>query len=465
MRKKNHWNPRGIFCFILLFNVFSTKSIAEQNTITIQSKFLGKEIKLNYFSPKGRFDTEKAILILNFTNYANDISNAYLENAFQFERIPSFVSVNCAEIENVELGMSFDTGNLSEKGQKFKQFLLQELKDSLNKHLLLADYTIAIGHSYSATYLLSLANNSNSFYDALILFAPEKMNYTIVFDSLFKKQKPFNMYLAVGYSDAPERVKYSREIATVCKDKLKDDFNFNLIKGIDHTSIVMNGLSKAMDFIFKDYLGNRHNPEMNLADKYQKSTEKPSELLSKINAANISSYGVPMANTPTNISFLFSRAFTSKDSTELDYLFQYFLSKKIKANSLEFLAYNKEQLNQLSDAVNLYTKALDAYHQENTMFELNMIVFPMQSTIGLARCYFKLKMYEKGIRVLDDAAKVMDDPWFTYIKVDALLSNGYPDKDNLKMWLDEFLEKKSYSVNAMEVNEDDLKQVKLKLGK
>jgi hypothetical protein len=466
MQKKNYWSPRGFYCFILLFNVLSMKSIAEPSTITIQSKFLGKKIKLHCFSPKGRFDSEKAILILNFTNYANDIGNAYLENAFQFERIPSFVSINCAEIENIEFGTSFDTENLSEKGEKFKNFLFQELKDSLKKHFLLADFTIAIGHSYSATYLLSIANKNNSFYDALILFAPEKMNYTVAFDSIFKKQKPFNMYLAVGSSDAPARVKYARELANVCKEKLKDNFNFTLIKEIDHTSIVINGISKAMDFIFKDYVGNRHNPNMNLADKYQKSNKKSSELLNEINAANNSSYGVPMSNTPTNISFLFGRALTpKKDSAELDYLFHYFLKKRIKANSIEFLAYNKEQLNQLTDAIDLYKKALDGYHQENATFELNMIVFPMQSTIGLARCYFKSKAYEKGIRVLDDAAQVMDDPWFTYIKVNYLLSNEYPDKDNLKMWLNQFIEKKTYSVNAMEVSEDELKEVKLKLGK
>lgn len=253
---------------ILLFLLANSSAIAQQTLIdTIESKILNKKRTIRIHIPKSYEQIDKLPLILTLDGeymFYNLIGNSELLLAT--EKIPETIIVgidqNYQESSNKfarwqDCNYDSKTGELQNKGIKFKNFIDKELIPYLTNKYKIGKYKVLAGHSLTASYSNFFLFKHSSFNSFILIspYIPEILSSKIKM-KLNSNQKFLTYYISTSEFDLRNHTKTIQKLdSSITNITLHKNtqYKFDSFKQEKHYSLINRSLPSALQFIFQEF--------------------------------------------------------------------------------------------------------------------------------------------------------------------------------------------------------------------
>ncbi|EZH75876.1 hypothetical protein ATO12_03540 [Aquimarina atlantica] len=253
---------------ILLFLLASSSAIAQQTlTDTIESKILNEKRTIRIHIPKSYEQIDKLPLILTLDGeymFYNLIGNSEL--LLVTEKIPKTVIVgidqNYQDSSNKfarwqDCNYDSKTGELQNKGIKFKKFIDEELLPYLTDKYKIGNYKVLVGHSLTASYSNFFLFKGSAFNSFVLIspYIPESLSRKIKME-LRSNQKFLSYYVSTSEFDLVNHIKTIRKFDDSIANKSfneKTQYKFDYFKKEKHYSLINRSLPLALQFVFQDF--------------------------------------------------------------------------------------------------------------------------------------------------------------------------------------------------------------------
>jgi predicted alpha/beta superfamily hydrolase len=150
----------------------------------------------------------------------------------------------------------YKTGEMKEKGIKFKTFIENELLPFLTKTYKIAKFKTIAGHSFTANYINYFLDSSmfNGFI-AISPYIPESLEENIK-NSIEKADKNIYYYLCTGENDLSGHIpQIKKQDSTIFSQSKNPNFHYDFkdYKGESHMSLTVRGISDALSLMYSDF--------------------------------------------------------------------------------------------------------------------------------------------------------------------------------------------------------------------
>lgn len=156
------------------------------------------------------------------------------------------------------LDCSYDrkSGELKEKGLKFKTFIENELLPFLVKTYKVGQFKTIAGHSFTANYINYFLDSSlfNGFI-AISPYIPESLEERIK-NSIEKADKNMYYYLCTGENDLSGHIpQIKKQDSTIFSQSKNPNFHYDFknYEGESHMSLTVRGISDALSHMYSDF--------------------------------------------------------------------------------------------------------------------------------------------------------------------------------------------------------------------
>jgi hypothetical protein len=422
----------------------------------IKSEILSQEVDVKIIIPSDYDSLKNSIAVYCFGLSDFELISQNFISTQEAYSIPQIIMVNC-NIPNIDYGYCYgNNSDLSEDGKLFESFISAELPIKLNNFFNLSKFSIAIGHSYTANYLIYLVKHNPNLFRSVVLFAPENIETPIDFyNELDTLKQPTYFAINIGSNDLKRRIDLSFSIEKKLKKLKNKNINEKIfyIKNAGHNDIISKSILNSIEFIFKDFIdvegGNEpavfFKDSLNVRSIYDKSVDW-----------NLYHYDFGLYNNAGNIDFFLQKSIDESDTSAFEYLVKEFSKTNLSANALEFIGHAFENKNDNNRALFWFIKALNKYELEN-----NQTIFNVH--ISIARVYLKLKKNDDAIKTFDDIYLKKKEPWFLFVKVKTLLKYNYNNYILLLDWLNQFNMQKNKTSNSLNITQNEVDMLYLKI--
>ncbi|SIO02142.1 alpha/beta hydrolase-fold protein [Algoriphagus halophilus] len=264
-QKLSDANSKNIF----VVKGWANETIAESlglgySTKIFQSNYLGAERLVKIALPENYDPAKKYPVFYTtdagwnmFTVAKNYISNLSLD---EYRLMPESILVGIVH------GTTNDRSNRNddldvyykETGQKFKNFIFEELVPYINRTYSTSGFNVMIGHSNGAEYnhflLLEEENPFRGFISLSTNFFAKDVRQEI--GDLMKNYQGNNLYyfVANATTDSPDRIEAGNDYEEIYQENMNPNFQFKKqTYEANHNSVVPLALVDGIQFIFKDY--------------------------------------------------------------------------------------------------------------------------------------------------------------------------------------------------------------------
>lgn len=150
----------------------------------------------------------------------------------------------------------YKTGEMKEKGIKFKTFIENELLPFLTKTYKIAKFKTIAGHSFTANYINYFLDSSmfNGFI-AISPYIPESLEENIK-NSIEKADKNIYYYLCTGENDLSGHIpQIKKQDSTIFSQSKNPNFHYDFkdYKRESHMSLTVRGISDALSLMYSDF--------------------------------------------------------------------------------------------------------------------------------------------------------------------------------------------------------------------
>lgn len=252
------------YLFFLLFFTATFTASSQKITDTIDSQKLKekREIQISLPASYEKNKTKKyPLVVLLDGDYLMDPFHGALSYGAYWDDLPEVIIVGISQNKNNErefdCTIDKDTGLPSEKGEKFFEFIGQELLPSIQKNFRVAPFKIIAGHDITAGFLNFFLYKDVPLFDAYISLSPELapgMEEQIP-ERLGLIAKPIYYYHSTADGDVKKMQEKIQKLDTEAKLVKKPTLNyrFDEFKGASHYSLVLHSIPSALYQFFAIY--------------------------------------------------------------------------------------------------------------------------------------------------------------------------------------------------------------------
>lgn len=269
--------------FLIVFIVIiSLPSLLRSQTLItkkIFSSYVNDSVPIKIWLPKDYSAEDKYPVIYEFIY---DHGNYIAATASNMWDIPKLIVV-WAQIEGGN--EHYSSPNLSDKGEKYYNFIKNELIDYVSKEYNTANFRIAAGLSQGADYVNYILRNNPSLFNSYLIFSTEyPIKYTPDFSSYTAKIKDSIFYFIAIANDEKERMNFANQLYDSLKTcpyiKIKKEYFANA----SHPYSILYALPDALLFTFQDYNKVRRKlPGESLLSYYSSTLKEKREKFGNIN--------------------------------------------------------------------------------------------------------------------------------------------------------------------------------------
>ena len=373
-----------------------------QNLVTtkIFSTYVNDSVSVKIWLPKDYAATEKYPVLYEFIY---DHANYIAATASNIWDIPKIIVV-WAQIEGGN--EHYSSPNLDEKGEKYYNFIKNELISYISKAYHTANTRIAAGLSQGADYSNYILRNDPSLFNSYLIFSTEHpINYTPNLSSYTAKIKDSISYFIAVANDEKERMKFANQLYDSLKTcayiKIKKEYFANAA----HSYGMLYALPDALLFTFEGYNAVRQKlPNESLISYYHSVLLEKKKKFGNINYHGFINQIMQVPNLDTYTS------------NELDiFLDSIYAANEAMDIDLVNIGYSLRTKKQYQSAVKAYRLAF--LKQQNTGISL----------MNELAIYFQLyKVYDLDGKT-DDAIKILQEGYDKTKKKDEglLYTIGY----------------------------------------
>lgn len=150
----------------------------------------------------------------------------------------------------------YKSGEMDEKGLKFKNFIENELLPFLTKTYKVGTFRTIAGHSFTANYINYFLNGSNfNGFIAISPYIPASLEGTIK-NSIENADKNIYYYLCTGENDLSGHIpQLKKQDSTIFSQSENPNFHYDFkdYKGESHMSLTVRGISDALSLMYSDF--------------------------------------------------------------------------------------------------------------------------------------------------------------------------------------------------------------------
>jgi predicted alpha/beta superfamily hydrolase len=248
---------------VFLFSIYF-QSYSQKTTDTIVSQKLKEDREFTVSLPKSYAKNKTIkypVLILLDGDYLLDPFQGALNYGAYWDDLPEVIIVGVTQNKGDERysDCTFDseTGLLEGKGERFFEFIGQELLPYIEKTYRIAPFKIIAGHDVTAGFLNYYLYKDQPLFDAYISLSPElpEQMEEIVPRRLSAINQPLFYYQATADGDMKNTkkriIQLDSAIATIKKPNL--NYLFDNFKGASHYSLVLHAIPNALYQFFGIY--------------------------------------------------------------------------------------------------------------------------------------------------------------------------------------------------------------------
>lgn len=255
----------ALFTFLASINILFAQTT---NSFTFHSKLLNEDRNIRIHLPKS-FDTTNNVqypltLVLDGEYLFYSIMGVG-EVLTTRKIIPESIVVGIDQnyiVKDQNSARWFDcsydykSGNMKEKGLKFKNFIESELLPFLTEKYKIGKFKTIAGHSYTANYINYFIDSSqfNGFI-AISPYIPESLESKIK-KSISKVDKNIYYYLCTGENDLSGHIPQIKKQDSTIFSQSSNPFFKYVFKDYDnesHMSLTVRGISDALSLMYSDY--------------------------------------------------------------------------------------------------------------------------------------------------------------------------------------------------------------------
>jgi tetratricopeptide (TPR) repeat protein len=271
---------KRIFIVFLIF-LFSANTSKSQTLITkkLFSTYVNDSVPIKIWLPKDYSAEERYPVLYEFIYDHTDYIAATASNIWD---IPKMIVV-WAQIEGGN--EHYSSPNLSGKGEKYYNFVKNELINYVSKEYNTANFIIAAGLSQGADYVNYILRNNPSLFNSYLIFSTEyPIKYTPDFSSYTAKIKDSISYFIAIANDEKKRIEFANQLYDSLKTcpfiKIKKEYFANASHGYG----ILYALPDALLFTFEDYNTVRRKlPEETLFSYYNSTLKEKEQKFGNIN--------------------------------------------------------------------------------------------------------------------------------------------------------------------------------------
>lgn len=206
-------------------------------------------------------DKEYPLLVVLDGDYLFDPFYGALSYGAYWEDLPEVILVGISQNKNNEretdCAVDPNTGLPDEKGNKFFEFIGQELLPYMEKKYRLAPFKMIAGHDITAGFLNLFLYKEKPIFDAYISMSPElpaAMEKNIP-DRFAALEQPIYYYHSTADGDVKKMQARIRDLDAEAKKITKPNINyrFDEFKGASHYSLVLYSIPNALYQFFSVY--------------------------------------------------------------------------------------------------------------------------------------------------------------------------------------------------------------------
>lgn len=287
-------------------------------TKKIFSTYVNDSVPVKIWLPKDYSAEERYPVLYEFIY---DHSNYIAATASNIGDIPKLIVV-WAQIEGGN--EHYSSPNLSDKGEKYYNFIKNELIKYISKEYNVANIRIAAGLSQGADYVNYILRNNPSLFNSYLIFSTEyPIKYTPDFSSYTAKIKDSISYFIAIANDEKERVKFANQLYDSLKAcpyiKIKKEYFANA----SHPYSILYALPDALLFTFEDYKKLRRKlSDETLFSYYNSTLKEKKEKFGNINFHEFVYQVLELSNVKdlpaADINRFIDSAYSLKESMDID---------------------------------------------------------------------------------------------------------------------------------------------------
>lgn len=271
---------KNFLVVLFAFSLFPT-FVNSQTLVTkkIFSTYVNDSVPIKIWLPKDYSQSERYPVIYEFIY---DHTNYIAATASNIWDIPKAIVV-WAQIEGGN--EHYSSPNLSDKGEKYYNFVKNELINYISKEYNTANLRIAIGLSQGADYVNYILRNDPSLFNSYLIFSTEyPIKYTPNFSSYTTKIKDSISYFIAIANDEKERMKFANQLYDSLKACPYIQIKKEYFANASHPYSILYALPDALLFTFKDYNSVRRKlTEETLFSYYNSTLKEKKEKFGNIN--------------------------------------------------------------------------------------------------------------------------------------------------------------------------------------
>lgn len=254
--------------FLLLFNFgFSQKNVE----LIINSKALDENRTVDIHIPKSYAENNSSYPVIYCLDgeYAQTIVNGTIDYYAFWKKIPECIVVSIRQNYRLtdstsykrwsDCGYIWKTGLLNQTGEKFKQFIENELIPKIESEYRTTPFRAIIGHSFTANYVNYFLLDSLPKFKAYISISPyyTKNMFDTLKNRLENLSEPISYFTTYGENDLTGHQKSVKGFDKIFSSIENENFNYSLynLKGNEatHFTIFPKSLPIAIEHIFSSY--------------------------------------------------------------------------------------------------------------------------------------------------------------------------------------------------------------------
>jgi predicted alpha/beta superfamily hydrolase len=356
---------RKIITIFLLFFVIYTYGQEKNTSNKVELSYDIKYLKSKYYP-----DEEKILKVFLPKNYNNnnkypvvyitdagtpnfEVALCYINQLMENNAIPKIILIG---IEQNNRSSELDI-YWSDDGNKFKNYLFEEVIPYINSNYSTSEFNTIIGHSDGAEYnhLLMLEKN-NPFRGFINISTNLNNDVSNKIEEFFKKTNTKIVYYFIsnGKYDSEDRILAGNKIDSLYKLTGSKEIKF-LKKDYkaDHQNLVANSMLDGISFVFQDYRNlNKYTSFKDYSQNYQ----------SEINQL----YGFTPILETNDIDFYFGKILEEKNIEDYEYLINF-----IKENDISFVMNSLDRANHYfymesyPQAIKFWNKTINEFENIN----------------------------------------------------------------------------------------------------
>ena len=213
------------------------------------SKSVEETIDLKIWLPKDYLSEKSYPVIYEFVYDHSGYIAATLNHLYE---CPKAIVVHASFYP----GTSYEEPTLSAKGEKYYQFVKDELLPHIERKYKTLHKT-ATGLSQGADYVNYILRTNPELFDAYMIYAIESPNYQADFTAYTDKLKEQKDYFIAIANDVERRVQFANDLYTNLEDNAKVNVLKREYENAAHSYGMLYGLADGLLFTYKDYVAYR----------------------------------------------------------------------------------------------------------------------------------------------------------------------------------------------------------------